>query len=189
PLTLSSPFSFFVLPPPPTPTLFPYTTLFRSVQPSGLHRRGKHLIIMGVDSTLIQGEVIEQLAAHAGCEAKIAQVTEAAIREELDFEEALRRRVSLLKGVDASAIDKVCDEIRLTPGARTLVRTLKRLGYACGIVSGGFTQITDSLVERLGLDYSAANTLEIVDGKITGELVGPVIDRKGKATTLEEFAT
>ena len=159
-----------------------------AVQPSGLHRRGKHLIIMDVDSTLIQGEVIELLAAHAGCEAKVAQVTEAAMRGELDFEESLRRRVSLLKGLDASAIDKVCDEIRLTPGARTLVRTLKRLGYACGIVSGGFTQITDSLVERLGLDYSAANTLEIVDGKITGELVGPVIDRKGKATTLEEFA-
>lgn len=159
-----------------------------AVQPSGLHRRGKHLIIMDVDSTLIQGEVIELLAAHAGCETEVAKVTEAAMRGELDFEESLRRRVSLLKGLDASAIDKVRDEIRLTPGARTLVRTLKRLGYACGIVSGGFTQITDSLVERLGLDYSAANTLEIVDGKITGELVGPIIDRKGKATTLEEFA-
>lgn len=159
-----------------------------AVQPSGLHRRGKHLIIMDVDSTLIQGEVIELLAAHAGCEAEVAKVTEAAMRGELDFEESLRRRVSLLKGLDVSAIDRVRDEIRLTPGARTLIRTLKRLGYACGIVSGGFTQITDSLVERLGLDYSAANTLEIVDGTITGELVGPIIDRKGKATTLEEFA-
>ncbi|NYH52554.1 MULTISPECIES: phosphoserine phosphatase SerB [Nocardiopsis] len=159
-----------------------------AVQRSGLHRRGKHLIVMDVDSTLIQGEVIELLAAHAGCADEVARVTEEAMRGELDFEESLRRRVSLLKGLDASAIGKVCEEIQLTPGARTLVRTLKRLGYEFGIVSGGFTQITDVLVERLGLDYAAANTLEVVDGKLTGELVGPIIDRKGKATTLERFA-
>ncbi|WP_444962076.1 phosphoserine phosphatase SerB [Nocardiopsis sp. M1B1] len=159
-----------------------------AVQPSGLHRRAKHLIVMDVDSTLIQGEVIELLAAHAGCADEVARVTEEAMRGELDFEESLRRRVMLLKGLDASAIPKVCEEIQLTPGARTLVRTLKRLGYECGIVSGGFTQFTDVLVERLGLDYAAANTLEVVDGKLTGELVGPIIDRKGKATTLERFA-
>ncbi|MCY9786443.1 phosphoserine phosphatase SerB [Nocardiopsis sp. EMB25] len=159
-----------------------------AVQSSGLHRRGKHLIIMDVDSTLIQGEVIELLAAHAGCEAEIAKVTEQAMRGELDFEESLRARVALLRGLDASAIDRVREEIVLTPGARTLVRTLKRLGYECGIVSGGFTQITDSLVELLDLDYSAANTLEVVNGKLTGELVGPIIDRKGKATTLQQFA-
>lgn len=159
-----------------------------AVQASGLHRRAKHLIVMDVDSTLIQGEVIELLAAHAGCEREVARVTEEAMRGELDFEESLRRRVALLKGLDASAIDKVREEIQLTPGARTLVRTLKRLGYECGIVSGGFTQITDVLVERLGLDYSAANTLEVVDGTLTGDLVGPIIDRRGKATTLERFA-
>ncbi|MEU0488793.1 phosphoserine phosphatase SerB [Nocardiopsis sp. NPDC006139] len=159
-----------------------------AVQPSGLHRRAKHLIVMDVDSTLIQGEVIELLAAHAGCEEEVARVTEQAMRGELDFEESLRRRVALLKGLDADAIAEVCEEIQLTPGARTLIRTLKRLGYECGIVSGGFTQITDVLVERLGLDYSAANTLEIVDGKLTGGLVGPVVDRKGKAVTLERFA-
>ncbi|MBB6118540.1 phosphoserine phosphatase SerB [Nocardiopsis algeriensis] len=159
-----------------------------AVQPSGLHRRAKHLIVMDVDSTLIQGEVIELLAAHAGCEEEVARVTEEAMRGEIDFEESLRKRVSLLRGLDASAIEKVCQEIRLTPGARTLIRTLKRLGYECGIVSGGFTQITDVLVEKLGLDYAAANTLEVVDGRLTGGLVGPVIDRKGKATTLERFA-
>ncbi|WP_017584029.1 phosphoserine phosphatase SerB [Nocardiopsis valliformis] len=159
-----------------------------AVQASGLHRRGKHLIVMDVDSTLIQGEVIELLAAHANCLDEVAKVTEEAMRGELDFEESLRRRVSLLKGLDASAIDRVREEIQLTPGARTLVRTLKRLGYECGIVSGGFTQITDVLVENLGLDYSAANTLEILDGKLTGNLVGPIIDRKGKATTLQRFA-
>jgi phosphoserine phosphatase len=159
-----------------------------AVQASGLHRRGKHLIVMDVDSTLIQGEVIELLAAHADCLDEVAKVTEEAMRGELDFEESLRRRVALLEGLDESAIAKVCEEIQLTPGARTLIRTLKRLGYECGIVSGGFTQITDVLVERLGLDYSAANTLEVVDGKLTGGLVGPVVDRKGKAVTLERFA-
>lgn len=159
-----------------------------AVQASGLHRRGKHLVIMDVDSTLIQGEVIELLASHAGCEAEVAEVTEEAMRGQLDFEESLRNRVALLEGLDASIIDRVREAIQLTPGARTLVRTLKRLGYECGIVSGGFTQITDVLVERLGLEYSAANTLEIVDGKLTGRLLGPIIDRKGKAATLQHFA-
>ncbi|MGI5119732.1 phosphoserine phosphatase SerB [Marinactinospora thermotolerans] len=159
-----------------------------AVQPAGLHRRAKHLVVMDVDSTLIQGEVIELLAEHAGCAEEVARVTEEAMRGELDFEESLRRRVALLEGLDASVIDDVRDRIVLTPGARTLIRTLKRLGYECAIVSGGFTQVTDALVERLGIDYSAANTLEIVDGRLTGELVGPIIDRKGKAIALERFA-
>ncbi|MDA8369656.1 MAG: phosphoserine phosphatase SerB [Nocardiopsaceae bacterium] len=159
-----------------------------ALQPSGLHRRAKHLIVMDVDSTLIQGEVIELLAEHAGCAKEVARVTEEAMRGELDFEESLRRRVALLKGLDASALDAVREKLVLTPGARTLVRTLKRLGYECAIVSGGFTQITDALVDRLDLDYSAANTLEVIGGKLTGDLVGPVIDRKGKALALERFA-
>ncbi|WP_067975760.1 phosphoserine phosphatase SerB [Nocardiopsis trehalosi] len=159
-----------------------------ALQPSGLHRRAKHLIVMDVDSTLIQGEVIELLAEHAGCAEEVARVTEEAMRGELDFEESLRRRVALLEGLDASALDAVRERLVLTPGARTLIRTLKRLGYECAIVSGGFTQITDSLVERLDIDYSAANTLEIVDGKLTGGLTGPIVDRKGKALALERFA-
>ncbi|HLU95226.1 MAG TPA: phosphoserine phosphatase SerB [Thermobifida alba] len=159
-----------------------------AVQASGLHRRSKHLVVMDVDSTLIQCEVIELLAQHAGCGDEVARVTEEAMRGELDFEESLRRRVALLKGLDASVLEEVREKMVLTPGARTLVRTLKRLGYECAIVSGGFTQLTDYLVEELGIDYSAANVLEIVDGKLTGELVGPVIDRKGKATALERFA-
>ncbi|WP_141925731.1 phosphoserine phosphatase SerB [Haloactinospora alba] len=159
-----------------------------AVQPSGLHRRAKHLVTLDVDSTLIQGEVIDLLAEHAGCTEEIARVTEEAMRGNLDFEESLRRRVALLEGLDASALDAVRDQLVLTPGARTLIRTLKRLGYECAIVSGGFTQITDALVERLDLDYSAANTLEVVDGKLTGGLVGPVVDRKGKALALERFA-
>ncbi|HUR73080.1 MAG TPA: phosphoserine phosphatase SerB, partial [Sporichthya sp.] len=160
-----------------------------AVHPAGLHRRGKRLVVMDVDSTLIQGEVIELLAAHAGCEPEVARITEAAMRGELDFEQSLRARVALLAGLDAGAIDEVRAAVRLTPGARTLIRTLKRLDHEVAIVSGGFTQITDGLVEELGLDYSAANTLEIVDGKLTGNVVGPVVDRAFKARALEQFAS
>jgi len=159
-----------------------------AVHPAGLHRRGKRLVVMDVDSTLIQGEVIELLAAHAGCGDEVARVTEAAMRGELDFEQSLRARVALLRGLDAAAVEAVRDAVRLTPGARTLVRMLKRLDHDVAIVSGGFTQITDSLAAELGLDYSAANTLEIVGGKLTGRLVGPVVDRAGKADALERFA-
>ena len=159
-----------------------------AVQPAGLHRRGKRLVVMDVDSTLIQGEVIELLAEHAGQAAEVARVTEAAMHGELDFEAALRSRVALLEGLPAAAVDEVSRAVRLTPGARTLVRTLKRLDHEVAIVSGGFTQVTDALVADLGIDHSAANTLEIVDGRLTGRLVGPVIDRAGKARALEAFA-
>ena len=159
-----------------------------AVQQGGLHRRAKRLIVMDVDSTLIQGEVIELLADHAGCREEVAKVTEAAMRGELDFEGALRERVALLAGLDASAIDEVRGELRLAAGARTMVRTLKRLDYKFAIVSGGFTQVTDALVEDLGIDYSAANTLEIENGKLTGRIQGPVIDRAGKADALRRFA-
>ncbi|KAB2351022.1 phosphoserine phosphatase SerB [Actinomadura rudentiformis] len=159
-----------------------------AVQHGGLHRRAKRLIVMDVDSTLIQGEVIELLAEHAGCLEEVAKVTEAAMRGELDFEGSLRERVALLSGLDAGAIDAVRDKVELAAGARTLVRTLKRLDYKFAIVSGGFRQVTDALVADLGIDYSAANTLEIENGKLTGRVVGPVIDRAGKATALERFA-
>ncbi|GAA2619684.1 phosphoserine phosphatase SerB [Actinomadura fulvescens] len=159
-----------------------------AVQHGGLHRRAKRLVVMDVDSTLIQGEVIELLAEHAGCLDEVAKVTEAAMRGELDFEGSLRERVALLAGLDASAIDSVRDRVELAAGARTMVRTLKRLDYKFAIVSGGFTQVTDALVADLGIDYSAANTLEIDNGKLTGRVVGPVIDRAGKAAALTEFA-
>jgi phosphoserine phosphatase len=159
-----------------------------AVERAGLHRRAKRLIVMDVDSTLIQGEVIELLAEHSGQLDKVAEITEAAMRGELDFEGSLRDRVALLTGVDATAIDEVRRKLVLTSGARTLVRTLKRLDYKFAIVSGGFTQITDALVEELGIDFSAANTLEIIDGKLTGRVVGPIIDRAGKAAALNRFA-
>jgi phosphoserine phosphatase len=159
-----------------------------AVQPASLLRHGMRLIVMDVDSTLIQGEVIEMLAEHAGCLQKVAQVTEAAMRGDLDFEKSLRDRVALLEGLDASALDLVYESIILAPGARTLVRTLKRLGYRFAIVSGGFTHITDRIAEDLGIDFAAANELEVVDGKLTGRIVGPVVDRAGKAAALRRFA-
>lgn len=159
-----------------------------AVQPANLMRRGMRLIVMDVDSTLIQGEVIEMLAAHAGFEAEVAEITESAMRGELDFEASLRARVRLLAGVPAAAIDEVYDSIVLNPGARTMVRTLRRLGYRFAIVSGGFSQITDRLAADLGIHFARANELEIVDGLLTGRIVGPVVDRAGKAQALREFA-
>ena len=159
-----------------------------AVEPAGLHQRASRLVVMDVDSTLVQGEVIEMLAAHAGVLPQVAEVTEAAMRGELDFEQSLRARVSLLAGLRATALDDVRREVALTPGARTLVRTLKRLGYRLAIVSGGFTQVTDQLAADLGIDYAAANTLEVADGRLTGRLTGAVVDRAGKAEALRRFA-
>ncbi len=159
-----------------------------AVQRAGLHRRAMRLVVMDVDSTLLQDEAIDVLAARAGCAAQVREVTAAAMRGELDFAESLHQRVGLLAGLDASVIDEVAGSLRLAPGARTLIRTLKRLGYRCGIVSGGFTQLTDWLTIELGLDFAEANTLEIADGKLTGRVVGPVIDRAGKERALRHFA-
>ena len=159
-----------------------------AVQRSGLARRAKRLVVMDVDSTLIQDEVIELIAARAGCAQEVAAITAAAMRGELDFEAALRARVTLLAGLPEQALAEVRSQIRLAPGARTLIRILKRLGYLTALVSGGFTQITDALAADLGFDYALANTLEIIDGRLTGGLVGPVVDRAAKAAALERFA-
>jgi phosphoserine phosphatase len=159
-----------------------------AVQRGGLHRRAMRLVVMDVDSTLITGEVIDLLAERAGCVDQITKITTAAMRGDLDFAASLRERVAMLAGLDVSVLDDVRRDLRLAPGARTLIRTLRRLGYRCGIVSGGFTQITDRLAAELGIDYTAANTLEIADGKLTGRLTGPVIDRAGKADALRRFA-
>jgi phosphoserine phosphatase len=159
-----------------------------AVQPANLLRHGIRLVVMDVDSTLVQGEVIEMLADHAGCLDEVTAVTEAAMRGDLDFEQSLRRRVALLEGLDASALDRVYDDLALAPGARTMVRTLKRLGYRFAIVSGGFTRVTDRIAEDLGIDFAAANDLEIADGRLTGRILGPVLDRAGKAAALRRFA-
>jgi phosphoserine phosphatase len=159
-----------------------------AVQRGGLHRRAMRLVVMDVDSTLLRDEAIELLAAQAGCGTAVADLTAAAMRGEIDFAESLQQRVALLAGLEVAVIDKILKNLRLAPGARTLIRTLKRLGYRCGVVSGGFTQFTDWLTEELGLDYSAANTLEISDGKLTGRVTGEIIDRPGKERALRLFA-
>jgi phosphoserine phosphatase len=159
-----------------------------AVQRAGLYRRAMRLIVMDVDSTLIQDEVIDLLAERAGCAGQVAQVTDSAMRGELDFAASLRERVALLKGLDAGVLDEVRASLRLTPGARTLIRTLKRLGYRCGIVSGGFTAVIQPLADELGIDYVAANTLEITAGRLTGQVIEPIIDREGKTEALRCFA-
>jgi phosphoserine phosphatase len=159
-----------------------------AVQVAGLHRRAKHLIVLDADSTLLQGEVIDLLAEQCGCGAQVAEVTAAAMAGEIDFEEALRQRVRLLAGLDEAGLEAVRRAIVLSPGARTLVRTLKRLGYELAVVSGGFTQVIDDLVAELGIDHLAANTLAMADGFLTGDLEGPVVDRAGKADALVRFA-
>jgi phosphoserine phosphatase len=159
-----------------------------AVQRGGLYRRAMRLIVMDVDSTLIQDEVIDLLAARAGCADEVAKVTAAAMRGELDFAASLRERVALLAGLDAGVLDDVRGDLRLTAGARTLIRTLSGLGYKSGIVSGGFVQVIRPLATELGITYVAANELEIAAGKLTGQVCGPVIDRAAKAEALRRFA-
>jgi phosphoserine phosphatase len=159
-----------------------------AVQENGILRHAQRLVVMDVDSTLIQGEVIEMIAAHAGFEAEVASITASAMHGELDFTESLHKRVALLEGVDESALDEVYRSLLYAPGARTMIRTLKRLGYRFALVSGGFTQIIEKIAGELGIDYFAANDLEIVDGRLTGRILGDVIDRPGKADALRHFA-
>ncbi len=159
-----------------------------AVQENGIQRHAQRLVVMDVDSTLIQGEVIEMIAAHAGFEAEVAAITESAMNGEIDFSESLTARVKLLEGVAESALGDVYDALVYAPGARTMIRTLKRLGYRFALVSGGFTQIIERIADELGVDYFAANELEVVDGKLTGRILGDVVDRAGKADALRRFA-
>ena len=159
-----------------------------AVQDAGLDRRGQHLVVMDVDSTLIQDEVIDLLADEAGTHAQVAEITERAMAGELDFAASLTARVALLEGLPADVIDRVRDRITLTPGARTLCRTLRNLGYRVALVSGGFTEVIAPLAVELGVDHVRANTLEVVDGHLTGKVVGAIVDRAGKRSALEELA-
>lgn len=159
-----------------------------AIQPESLYRRSKRLILMDVDSTLIQHEVIDEIARLIGIEKEVAKITAQAMAGQLDFTAALKHRVALLAGLDASRLQEVADRLELTPGAETLLGVLKKLGYKTAIVSGGFTFFTDRLKQQLDLDYAYANTLEIVDGKLTGRLVGPIIDAQGKRQCLLDIA-
>lgn len=159
-----------------------------AVQESGLDRRGTHLVVMDVDSTFIQEEVIDLLAAQAGVQNEVAEITHRAMNGEMDFEQSLRARVKMLDGLSESALTDVQAKITLTPGARTLTRTLAKIGFHSALVSGGFIEVVGPLAQRLGVHDVRANQLEIVDGRLTGEVLGKVIDRKAKADALVEFA-
>jgi phosphoserine phosphatase len=148
----------------------------------------KRLVQLDVDSTFIKQEAIELLAAKAGVLDQVSAITESAMRGELDFEQSLRTRVGLLKGLPESAITEVQNEIRLTDGAHDLVNTLHAKGHSVALVSGGFINIIKPLIESLSIKHYKANTLEIVGGVLTGELVGPIIDRAAKGAALLDFA-
>ena len=149
----------------------------------------KRLVQLDVDSTFIQQEAIELLAAKAGVLEQVATITASAMRGELDFEQSLRQRVALLKGLPESAIGEVQKEISLTDGARELVTTLHDRGHSVSLVSGGFLDIIEPMIKTMSIKYYKANKLEIVAGVITGGLIGPIIDRAAKGQALKEFAS
>lgn len=159
-----------------------------AVSPGGLMRWAKKLVVLDVDSTLIQQEVIELLAAHAGVEEQVRLITEQAMRGELDFSASLQARVALLKGLPVSVIDEVRAQILLTPGARTLVETLTKLGHSVAVVSGGFKEVIEPILKDLGITHYRANTLGVENGLLTGLVEGPIIDRAAKAQALTDFA-
>ncbi|MBE9503416.1 MAG: phosphoserine phosphatase SerB [Proteobacteria bacterium] len=159
-----------------------------AVQRESLFRKAKRLVVMDMDSTLIQAEVIDELAALVGAGERVKNITERAMSGEIDFSESLRKRVSLLNGLSVDALAEVYDNLPLTQGAESLIKVLKRLGYKTAVISGGFNYFTHKLQERLGLDYAFANQLEIVDGKLTGRISGDIVDAAMKAKLLEDIA-
>ncbi|MDQ3263048.1 MAG: phosphoserine phosphatase SerB [Myxococcota bacterium] len=159
-----------------------------ALQREGIYRRSKRLVVMDMDSTLIQIEVIDELARAHGVMAEVAKITERAMQGEMDFNEALRQRLALLKGMDVAVLRKIASELPLTEGAETLIRVLKRLGYRTAVLSGGFSIAADALKARLGIDYAYSNELEVVDGKLTGNVLGPIVNAQRKAELLETIA-
>ncbi len=159
-----------------------------ALQRETLTRRSKRLIVMDMDSTLIQQEVIDELAVTLGVQDRVSAITARAMNGELDFDQSLRERVRLLKGTPASTLKTVLDRIELTPGAEDLVRVLKRLGYRTAVISGGFIEVVEPIRQKLGLDYAYANRLEVENDILTGEVLGTIINRKRKAELLETIA-
>ncbi|KAA0876547.1 phosphoserine phosphatase SerB [Nitrincola tapanii] len=157
-------------------------------QQDDIFRRNRRLVVFDMDSTLIEAEVIDELAKEAGVGEQVAQITEAAMRGELDFDQSFRRRVALLKGLDASVLEKIAQRLQLTEGAERLVSRLHALGFRTAILSGGFTYFAEYLQRRLGFDYVYANQLDISEGKVTGEVVGSIVNGERKAQLLIELA-
>ncbi|MCB1147455.1 MAG: phosphoserine phosphatase SerB [Leptospiraceae bacterium] len=159
-----------------------------ALQKENLFRRAKRLIVMDMDSTLIKQEVIDEIADFAGVKPQVAEITERAMRGEIDFATALAERVALLKGLPVSDLEKVKDRLQLTDGVKELISFLKKMGFKTAVISGGFTPFTDHFREMLQLDYSFANTLEVKDGKLTGRTTGDIVDRERKAVLLKQLA-
>ncbi|MDK2847266.1 MAG: phosphoserine phosphatase [Desulfuromonadales bacterium] len=159
-----------------------------ALQKENLYRRAKRLVVLDMDSTLIQVEVIDELARLAGIGQQVADITHRAMNGELDFQQALCERVALLKGLSSEALEEVYRALPFTPGAKNLVRVLRQLGFKTAVISGGFSFFTDRLKEELGLDYAYANDLVIENGKVSGEVRGTIVDGQRKAELLEEIA-
>ncbi|MEN5314226.1 phosphoserine phosphatase SerB [Pseudomonas koreensis] len=157
-------------------------------QEDSLFRRNRRLAVFDMDSTLIEAEVIDELAKAAGVGEQVSAITERAMAGELDFRASFKERLALLKGLDVSVLDSIGASLRLTEGAETLFAELKRLGYKTAILSGGFTYFAKQLQAKLGIDYVFANELEVVDGKCTGVAIEPIVDAQRKADLLKELA-
>ena len=159
-----------------------------AIQEDDIYRRSRRLVCFDMDSTLIQAEVIDELAKAAGVGEQVAAITESAMRGELDFSESFRRRLALLKGMDEAVLAEIAARLPITDGAERLISTLKRFGYKVAILSGGFTYFANHLKERLGIDYVYANQLDFRDGRLTGEVKGDIVDGQMKARLLRELA-
>lgn len=159
-----------------------------SVQKDDMFRRTRRLVCFDMDSTLIDAEVIDELAKEAGVGDQVIEITEQAMRGDIDFDESFRRRVALLKGLDESVLERIADRLKLTEGAEKLLSNLNSLGYKTAILSGGFTYFARFLQKKLNIDYVHANELDIVDGKVTGEVVGTIVNGQRKAELLKEIA-
>ena len=159
-----------------------------ALQQEGMLRRSKRLVVLDMDSTLIQQEIIDELAGLHGVKDKVSEITHRAMNGELNFEESLRARVSLLKGAPESVFTDVLEHIELTDGAKRFAAILKLLGYRLAVISGGFIRVVEPIARDLGLDYNFANRLEVVDGKLTGGLVGPIVGPQRKADLVESLA-
>jgi phosphoserine phosphatase len=158
-------------------------------QQDSLFRRNRRLAVFDMDSTLIEAEVIDELAKAHGVGERVSEITERAMRGELDFRASFKERLALLKGLDVKVLDEIGASLRLTEGAETLFTELKRLGYKTAILSGGFTYFARQLQAKLGIDYIFANELEVVDGKCTGHAIEPIVDAQRKADLLRELAS
>jgi len=157
-------------------------------QPKDVFHRAKKLVVFDMDSTIVDAEVIDEIGKAAGVEEEVKTVTKRAMSGEIEFEDALRERVKLLKNLPVEVLDEIAENLELTPGAQELLITLKELGYKIALISGGFTFFTDKLKEKLNFDYAYANELEIEDGKLTGEVRGRLIDAKVKRNIIKEIA-